>query len=179
VWSVELDVAWTGDVVDALWSTVNSTDADWVAYGTQRSTRKWFWHTCHNWLRKGEEWKSMRHAARYSRRLLRAIAESMRAGRVQCDELTAPSICAREAGWCAVDASWQPGHPAAGWDPETGEDLYRWDSRISPEQWDRVLAADAAAAAAAAAAANAAAAGGGAGAAGGRLGGRLYHKIKW
>jgi len=144
IWSVELDVAWTGDIVDALLSTVNKTDADWVGYATQRSTSKraWFWHTCHNWLPADKVYKSMRHAARYSRRLLAAIAQEMRARHVQCDEITAPSVCHVHSDWCVVDDSWQPGHPSLGFDPLTGEDLYQWNTLISPDQWDAVLRAD-------------------------------------
>lgn len=167
-------MGWTGSLVGALHSTVNNTAADWVGYATERSTSKrhWFWHDCHNWLPRGGVWKAFRHAARYSRRLLAAIGEEMRARHVQCDEVTAPSVCAARSEWCVMDASWQPGHPVCGLDPATGEDLYRWDSRISPDQWDAVLRADEE---------DAARRGGGGGGSGAGAGeaGRLYHAIKW
>ena len=180
VWSVELDVAWTGDLVDALLLASNGSSADWVGYDTRArvSSRDWFWHGCHNWLPRGAPVvSSMRHAGRYSARLLAAIAASMRARRVQCDEITAPAVCRAHADWCSIDMSWRPGHPASGTDPRTGEDLYRWDSRIEAGQWDAVLAADAAAAAEAARARGDGGGGGGGG--GGVGGGILYHKIKW
>jgi hypothetical protein len=141
--------------------TVAKPEADWVGYATQKSVskRRWFWHDCHNWLPEGGVWMSMRHAARYSRRLLAAIAKEMRARHVQCDEVTAPSVCALRGEWCVIDAGWQPGHPVCGTDPFTGEDLYQWNSLITPEEWDLVLAVD--------------------GAEQGPKGGRLYHKIKW
>jgi hypothetical protein len=190
-------VAWTGDIVDALLSTVSAPDADWVGYATRQSvsTRDWFWHTCHNWLPAGGVYKSMRHAARYSRRLLDTIAGEMRSRHVQCDEITAPSICHLHGAWCVVDDSWQPGHPSVGSDPTTGEDLYQWNTLISPDQWDAVVRADAAAAtaelagggaapaAAAPAAAGSEAGGGGAGgqaaapAGGGGLRGRAASRI--
>jgi hypothetical protein len=153
-------------------------EPDWVAFNTQRADAGWRWFAVRNARAGGEVWRGYRHACRASRRLLRALASELRAGRVQSDEAGAASVCAA-AGWCASDAGWQPGHPVIGTHPDTGEALYRWEAVISPELWGRVSAADAAAR-------NCTPAAGPCGGGGGVRGGgaargcsRLYHGLKW
>lgn len=188
VWLVELDVGWTGDIVDALLATLGARNGtrqgdggggggggdgepDWHSFNTMRANAGWHWYAARNFLPDGGVWRSYRHAARASARLLAALAAELSAGHVASDEAMAPSVCAAAAGWCVIDASWQPGHPALGVDAATGEALYRWELLIPPERWAAVVAADGAAAAACAAGRSA----GGAPC----LGGKLYHKLKW
>lgn len=241
---VELDVGWTGDIVDALASTVtparngshsrnsangtacggrgtrggaapgvaaegagcggsggggpsgigatgdgtDAAEADWVSFNTQRADEGWRWYAVRNWPNSSDGaaaaagvWRSYRHAARASVRLLRALAAEMRRGRVMSDEALAPTVCARSEGWCVIDAGWQPGHPVIGTRPgplktgEAAEPLYRWESEIDPDLWGEIVAADAAARAADP---KCRAEGGGGG--GPRAGcSRLYHKLKW
>ncbi|GBF87453.1 hypothetical protein Rsub_00164 [Raphidocelis subcapitata] len=162
-------------------------DPDWVSFNTMRADEGWRWYAVRNFEPPAGVWRSYRHAARASRALLRALASELRAGRVASDEAMAPSVCAG-AGWCAVDAGWQPGHAVIGRDRATGEALYRWELLIPPQRWERLAADDAeaarrcAAAASGAGADDAAAASGGAGGALQRedcVPGRLYHKLKW
>ncbi len=180
-------------------SEASMREPDWVAYNTMRADAGWRWFSVRNWdtgNTSTEVWRSYRHAARYSRRLLRAIAAHMAAGRVQSDEATAASVCKSSPDWCVVDASWQPGHPVNGQDGRTGEALYRWELMISPERWAAIVANDegeaqrcAAAAAAAGEAAGEAVAAGWKSGGGARevaaasdlncMPGRLYHKLKW
>ena len=151
LWLLEVDVAWTGSLLAALASTVSRNNSssgggqepDYVAFNTERADAGWRWFQARNWEPPNGLWRSYRHAARYSTRLLRAVAEAMRAGRVQSDEATGPTVCAANAG-CVIDASWQPGHPVLGTDRMTGEAMYRWELLITPERWAALEAADAA-----------------------------------
>lgn len=205
VWLLELDVGWTGDLVGALDSTVScgapvsgsgagsgggsgggsargcEREPDWVAFNTMRADQGWRWYAALNFAPPAGIYRSYRHASRLSRALLRLLASELRAGRVASDEAMAPSVCAG-AGWCALDAGWQPGHPVIGSDRATGEALYRWEVLIPPQRWQQLAEDDAEAAARCA--------GAGSGAdrrrgAGGERGaqpcvpGRLYHKLKW
>lgn len=168
-------------------SDAGASGPDWVAFNTARADEGWRWFAARNWQPPGGLWRSYRHAARCSRRLLGAVAAAMRAGRVQSDEATGPTVCAAEAAWCVLDTAWQPGHPAIGRDRATGEALYRWELLIGPQRWATQAAADSDALLHCAQRPG----GGGiaaAGAPGGsragagdpcEVGGWLYHKIKW
>jgi hypothetical protein len=253
LWMVELDVGWTGNLVDALISTTGGAAssptaarasgtppgnhssvvlgaaaplaasgsgssggagspgtpgaqraqlsrerprqyaADYAAFNVARADAGWRWFAARNWAPgPAGVWRSYRHAARYSVRLLRAVAEDLQAGRIQSDEATGATACAARPGWCVIDASWQPGHPAIGRDRRTGEALYRWELRVGPERWAAQVAADEAEARACAEQRQVLSTGSGAGvdgpgvvAAAQRseplkcLGGQLYHALKW
>jgi len=200
---VELDVAWTGDLVGALMSTLSASSgtpataatiqqpaaammskpaADLVAFNIQKADPGWRWFAVRNRLNDTSVWRSYRHAARLSRRLLLAIAREMRAGHVQSDEATAASVCKQNADWCVVDDSWQPGHPVIGWDRESGEVLYRWELLIGAERWARIVAADEAEMRQCGSreTVNGGSGEGAAGSTGAScVPGRLYHKLKW
>ena len=170
-------------------------EPDYAAFNVQRADAGWRWFAVRNFEPRGGVWRCYRHVSRASRRLLAAVVAEMRAARVASDEAMSASVCAAAAAaaaasssagggagggngtaWpCRLSAAWQPGHPATGTDAATGEALYRWELRITPERWAAIVAADAAAAAKAAAAVGA----GNATAAAKARPGRLYHALKF
>lgn len=179
-------VAGNGSVASRL-TRQEGDEPDYVACEVWPSSGAWYWFKYRNWNDTADMqlWRSLLQVARYSRRMMDTISDSMREGQVQFVEGTAPSLCAsKRHNWCHLHLDWSYGHPVIGRDRRTGQRLYGYDAHVPLDRWNAQLAADSEVLARCRAAASTAAQRGGpvatlVAAPECRTGGWLYHTLKW